>query len=70
LKYHGDAHKILLKAIDDLHMLPMQNNYAKIIPIAQLSGMGKSKTVDKVAMEWIPLPICLCEYIKKSYFGM
>jgi hypothetical protein len=69
LKYHGDAHEILLKAIDELHMLPIQHNYAKIIPIAQSSGTGKSKTVDKVATERILFPICLREDIGKNYFG-
>jgi hypothetical protein len=69
LKYYSDAHKILLNAIDD-HTLPTKNNYAKIMPIAQSSGMGKSKTVDKVAMERILFPLCLCEDTGKSYFGV
>jgi hypothetical protein len=50
-------------------MVPVLNNYAKIIPIAQSSGTGKSKTVDKVAMERILFPICLREDIGKNYFG-
>jgi len=50
-------------------MVPVLNNYAKIIPIAQSSGTGKSKTVDKVAMERILFPICLRENIEKNYFG-
>jgi hypothetical protein len=49
LEYQGNAHEILLKAIDGLHTLEVAKNYAKIIPIAQSSGTGKSKTVDKVA---------------------
>lgn len=63
LKYHGNTHKFWLKAINDLHMLPIQHNYAKIIAIDQSFGSGKSKTVDKVAMEQILFPICLCEDI-------
>ena len=70
LKYHGDAHKVLLKAIDDLHARPIRCNYAKIIPIAQSSGTGKSKTVDKVATMRILFPICLREDIGNDYFGV
>ena len=69
MKYHGDAHIVLLRAIDELNALPVQNNYAKIIPITQSSGTGKSKTVDKVAMERILFPMCLREDIGKKYFG-
>jgi hypothetical protein len=69
LQYHGDAHKVLLRAIDDLHTLTIQENYAKILPIAQSSGTGKSKTVDKVATVRILFPICLRENIGKNYFG-
>lgn len=68
-KYHGDTHRILLRAIDELHALPVQNNYAKIIPIVQSSGTGKSKTVDQVAKERILLPMCLREDIGKFSFG-
>jgi hypothetical protein len=68
-EYHGDAHKVLLKAVDELHMLPIEESYAKIIPIAQSSGMGKSKTVDRVATERILFPICLREDIGKDSFG-
>ena len=50
-------------------MLPMQDSYAKIMPIAQSSGTGKSKTVDMVACERILFPICLREDIGKNYFG-
>jgi|SRR5882762_8936566 hypothetical protein len=70
LEYYGDAHKILLNAIDGLHTLSTKHNYAKIMPIAQSSGTGKSKTVDKVAMERILFPLCLREDIGKSYFGV
>jgi hypothetical protein len=68
-QYHGDAHTVLLKAIDGLHTLPIPNIYAKIFPIAQSSGTGKSKTVDKVATERILFPICLREDTGKNYFG-
>lgn len=67
MEYHGNAHKILLQAIDELHGIEL--NYAKLMPIAQSSGMGKSKTVDQVATERILFPICLHESIGKQYFG-
>jgi len=70
LEYHGNAHKILLKAIDKLHMLSVELNYAKLMPIAQSSGMGKSKTADQAATERILFPICLRENIGKKYFGV
>jgi hypothetical protein len=69
MKYLGDAHKILLRAIDDLHKLPLLQNYAKIFPIAQSSGTGKSKTVDMVAKERILFPMCLRENLGNEYFG-
>jgi len=69
LEYRGSAHKVLLQAIDDLHNLPKDQNYAKNVPIAQSSGTGKSKTVDKVATERILFPMCLREDIGKNYFG-
>lgn len=69
LEYYGKAHKTLLQAIDDLHGLPITNNYAKIMPITQSSGTGKSKTVDKVATERILFPMCLREDIGKDQFG-
>jgi hypothetical protein len=69
LEYHGKADKILLQAIDELHSLPIEKNYAKIMPIAQSSGTGKSKTVDKVATQRILFPMCLREDIGKDYFG-
>jgi hypothetical protein len=43
LKYYGNAHKVLLKTIDDLYTLPIERNYAKIIPIAQSSGTGNPR---------------------------
>jgi hypothetical protein len=69
LKYHRDAHKVLLKAIDELHVQQIRLNYAKIIPIAQSSGTGKSKTVDMIATEQILFPLCLRESLGKNYFG-
>jgi hypothetical protein len=44
MEYCGHAYKILLRAIDEVHVLPWGNHYAKIFPVAQLSGTGKSKT--------------------------
>lgn len=69
LKYLGDAYKTLLQAVDDVHMLPEANHYAKILPIAQSSGTGKSKTVDRAAMERVLFPICLRENLGENYFG-
>ena len=69
LEYHGNAHELLLEAIDELHLLEVAKNYAKIIPITQLSGTGKSKTVDKVAMSRILLPLCLHEDLATNDFG-
>jgi hypothetical protein len=69
LKYHGDTYTALLKTIDDVHRLPVEKNYAKVIIIAQSSGTGKSKTVDKVATERILFPLCLRESLGKNYFG-
>jgi len=69
MKYLGNAHKILLRAVDDVHTIPEQRNYAKIIPIAQSSGTGKSKTVDEAATERILFPMCLREEIGSQYFG-
>jgi hypothetical protein len=61
---------ILLRAVDDLYLLPIAENYAKIIPIAQSSGTGKSKTVDQVAKQQILFPLCLCEHIGSRYFSV
>jgi len=67
--YLGDAHKILLKAVDDLHTLKPDHNYAKIIPIIQSSGTGKSRTVDNIGRERILFPMCLREDLGKDLFG-
>jgi hypothetical protein len=56
----------LLDAIDEVHK---EENYAKVVPIAQSSGTGKSRTVDKVAMERILFPLCLREDLGKNYYG-
>jgi hypothetical protein len=60
---------MLTIAIDEVHVLPIQYNYAKIIVVTQSSGTGKSRTVDKTATERILLPLCLREYLGKIYFG-
>ena len=67
--YHGDSEKILLKAVDDLDKLEPDHNYAKIIPIIQSSGTGKSRTVDNVGKQRILFPICLRENLGKDLFG-
>jgi hypothetical protein len=68
-EYHGTAHKVLLKAVDEVHALPRDHRYARIIPVAQSSGTGKSKTIDKIATERILFPICLREDLSEQYFG-
>ena len=67
--YLGNAHQILLKAVDDLHNLSAKR-YAKILPIVQSSGTGKSKTVDRSARERILFPMCLREELGKELFGV
>ena len=70
LEYLGDAHKVLLMAIDEIHGLQVQQHYAKIVLIAQSSGTGKSRTVDKVSTIRILFPLCLREHLGDNYFGM
>lgn len=69
LNYLGDAHKVLLRAVDELHGLREEHNYAKVMPITQSSGTGKSKTIDKISMERILFPICLREDLGENTFG-
>lgn len=70
LAYKGEAHKRLIVAIDGLHNLEGSRNYAKILPITQSSGTGKSKAVDAMSMERIVLPLCLRENLGRDVFGM
>jgi len=63
----GDAYTALLAAIDEVHWKPIDANYAKIIPVAQSSGTGKSKTVDRFTKEWILIPLCLCEDLDRDF---
>jgi hypothetical protein len=67
MKYIGDAYKALLAAIDAVHVTPIQNNYAKILPVTQSSGTGKSKTVDRIAEERILIPLCLREGLDQGF---
>ena len=67
LEYCGD--KVLLKIIDDLTRLPAKKNYANVVPVAQSSGTGKFKTVDRISTEQILFPLCLCESLSKKYIG-
>ena len=69
LEYRGDAYTVLLKIIDDLKGLTVKKNYANVVPVAQSSGTGKSKTVDRIATERILFPLCLRESLGKNYFG-
>jgi hypothetical protein len=68
--YHGDAHKVMLRVIDEVHRKSGTTNYAKLVPVAQSSGTGKSKTVDKIATERILFPLCLRENIGHNQFGV
>jgi hypothetical protein len=67
LEYLGDAYKALLAAIDEVHLKPIDENYAKIVPVAQSSGTGKSKTVDRIAKERILIPLCLREDLDQGF---
>ena len=71
-EYYGSrsAHKVLLQATDKLYNLDQHKNYAKNIPFAQSSGIGKSKTMEKVATEQIPLPMCPHEDTGEKHFGL
>jgi hypothetical protein len=69
LEYLGEAHNVLLKAVDEVHQINTHLNYAKMLPVTQSSGTGKSKTVDQVARKRILFPLCLREDIGKDYFG-
>jgi hypothetical protein len=66
-EYLGDAYKALLAAVDEVHRKPIQDNYAKIVPVTQSSGTGKSKTVDRIAEERILIPICLREDLDQGF---
>jgi hypothetical protein len=68
--YRGDAYKIMLRVIDEVHRKPKLTNYAKLVPVTQSSGTGKSKTVDKIATERILFPLCLRENIGLDCFGV
>jgi len=67
LEYLGDAYKALLATIDEAHSKPIETNYAKIVPVAQSSGTGKSKTVDRIAEERILIPLCLREELERGF---
>jgi hypothetical protein len=68
--YRGDAYKIMLGVIDDLHRNAGTSGSAKLVPVVQSSGTGKSRTVDKIATERILFPLCLRENIGPDYFGV
>ena len=55
-EYLGDAYKVMIKAIDDMKQRP---HYAFILPVVQSSGMGKSKTIYRIAQDRIVIPMCL-----------
>jgi hypothetical protein len=67
--FYGNADAALLRAVDRLHSLPVESNYAKIIPITQSSGTGKSKTVDAIDMKRITFPMCIRENLGNDAFG-
>lgn len=68
-EYYGNAHKTMLQAVDEIHNMPLDKHYAKILTVVQSSGTGKSKTVDKIATERIVFPLCLRESLGLNYFG-
>ena len=68
-EYRGKSAESLLQSIDDVHNQPVERRYAKIVPIIQSSGTGKSKTVDEIAKTRILFPLCLREDIGRDYFG-
>jgi hypothetical protein len=69
LKFIGKAHKCLLGVVDEVQHRKEDSSYAKIVPITQSSGMGKSKTVDAIAQERILFPLCLRENLGADSFG-
>jgi hypothetical protein len=69
MEYRGDAYRILLEAVDEAHTRPVERHYVKLVPVAQSSGTGKSKAVDKIAKERILFPLCLRENLGDRYFG-
>jgi hypothetical protein len=69
MEYRGEAYKVLLQAVDEVHRLPASGHYVKLVPVAQSSGTGKSKTVDKITMERIAFPLCLRESLGPNYYG-
>jgi len=56
--------------VDEVNAMPEERHYAKSIPIAQSSGTGKSKMVDKIATERILFPLCLREDLGMDYYGV
>jgi hypothetical protein len=68
LPFKGQAHELLMIAIDEANMAE-GSDYAKILPIIQSSGTGKSKAVDAMAMERIVLQLCIRENVEPYAFG-
>lgn len=54
--------------MDELY-LSSKKHYARIIPVVQSSGMGKSKTGDRTARDRILFPMCLREDLGNDLFG-
>jgi hypothetical protein len=69
-EYRGGSAQSLLQLIDDVHNQPVERRYAKVVPMIQSSGTGKSKTVDEIAKTRILFPLCLREDIGVGYFGI
>ena len=70
LEYYGFAYEVMLQAIDEIHGWPVEQHYAKVLPVAQSSGTGKSKSMDMIARQRITFPFCLREDLGNDYFGM
>ena len=68
-EYRGDAHKVMLQAVDKVWSREQLEHYSKVLHVTQSSGTGKSKTVDKIATERILFPLCLRESLGEKYFG-
>ena len=70
-EYLGDSHHVLrrfLQAEENTNFL--KNRYAKVIPIIQTSGMGKSQLVSEISKEYLTISFVLRRDLYSGYpFG-
>lgn len=66
----GNAYEVFLKAVDEVHQQNDDVNYAKILPVTQSSGTGKSRVVDQIATKRVLFPLCLREDLGDNYYGV